>query len=112
MRDWFQGMVEVTRKNTAGTDIVAKNFTGKITLTAKPLQSARRSLIERMDFQSMERVVMNKRPHGPVVGDDLAREPDQGSELHALGFAVRPVGYLSHDTVISMMANELKSKNP
>src|SRR5262245_17509963 len=116
LRDGFQGMVEVVGKNTAGAYIVAKNFTGKITLAAKPLQSPRRSLMERMDFQSMEWVVMNKRPHGPIIGDDLAREPNQGSELHTLGFGVRPLGYLSH-VVISMVvrwpwANASRSNNP
>ena len=105
----------MARKNPARANIVAKNFIGQITLAAKQLLSSPCGLIERMDFQAMEWVVMNKRPHGPVIRDDLAREPDQRSQLHALGFAVRPRSYLSHDVVISMVvdiANGSNSKNP
>ena len=116
-REGFQDEVEVTRKNAARADIVAKNFVGQITLAAEQLLSPPYGFIERMDFQAMERVVMNKRPHGPVIRDDLAREPDQRSQLHALGFAVRPLSYLRHDvrylhagTIAP--ANESKSKNP
>ena len=102
-REGSQDEVQMARKNSARARVLAKNFVGQIALASEQSLSLAQGLIERMDFKAMEGVVMNKRPHGPVIRDDLAREPDQRSQLHALGFAVRPLSYWRHDVVISML---------
>jgi hypothetical protein len=47
-------------------------------------------------FQATQRIMVNEGPHRPVMGDDLARKPDQAPESHALGLAVRCFLYFFH----------------
>ena len=104
MRKRFQSSVELTLQNPARAKLVAKNFIGQIALASEQLLSPPCGLLKMEIFQAVERIVMNKGAHGPVIRDNLARKPDQPSELHPLGFAVRRRGYLIHDVVISMVA--------
>mgnify|MGYP001589391086 CR=1 FL=1 len=47
-------------------------------------------------FEAVQRIVMHEGAHRPVLGNDLAGELDQPSELHALGLAVRRCFYFFH----------------
>ncbi len=103
-RKRFQSSVEMTLQNPARAIIVAKKLIRQITFATKQLLSSPCGLVEMDIFQAMKRIVMNKGSHRPVMSDDLARKPDQPSQLHPLGFAVRHRSYLIHDVIISVVA--------
>src|SRR4026209_2921038 len=98
----FQSGVEMTRQNAPKTEVVAKDFIGQIAVAAPRLPGAADRLFKVKIFQPVQRVVMHEGAHGPVVGDDLAGETDERSELHPLAVAIVSPGYLDH-SIFSMV---------
>src|SRR3990172_840977 len=80
MRTSLQRGVDLMGENPARADIVAKQLVRQITLPSEELLGPLRGLLEMERFESVQRIVMDKRAHGPVRGDDLAREQDQRPE--------------------------------
>ena len=84
------------RTNPAGADIAPKELIGQIAFPSQELMAPAHGVLKMEIFQAMQRIVMDKGAHGPVLGDDLAGEQDQPSELHPPCFAVRCCFYLFH----------------
>src|SRR3954451_17302339 len=102
MGQGLQDSVKMTRQNPARAEIIAEGFVGQIAFASEQFCSPSCGVIETAIFQAMEWIVMNKAAHGPVIANYFARQPDQPSQLHPLGFAVRRHCYLVHEFVISM----------
>ena len=86
----FQSGVEMTRQNPTAAEVVAKDFIGQIAVAAVRLPGSADGLFKVKIFQPVQWVVMHEGAHGPVVGDDLAGETDERSELHPLALAIVP----------------------
>jgi hypothetical protein len=75
----LQGRIEMAREDPAGIQAVVKDFSGQIAPAPQYPLGPPHGFFEGEIFQPMQRIVMNEVPHGPVVRDDLAREPNQRS---------------------------------
>src|ERR1700752_3397547 len=80
----LQRGVKMAWQNPAGSEIVAENFIGQVAGSSERLSSMLGSVMKIAIFETMERIMMDKRPHRPVKSNDLARKPYYGSELHPL----------------------------
>ncbi len=95
----FQYGVEMMRQNPAGAEVFAICLTGQIATAAQQALRFAHGLFEVEFFEPVQRIVMHECAHGPVVGDDLARQPDQSFQLHPLGFAEARADYLCHSII-------------
>lgn len=98
-RPRLQGGIDVLWKNPPGVNIIAKNIVGQKTLASQKLLCAAHGILKMKIFQAMQRIVMNKGAHGPVLCDDLTRKTDERSQLDPLGFAVVRLCHLFHNVI-------------
>src|SRR2546429_5590083 len=68
------------RTNPAGADIAPKELIGQIAFPSQELMAPAHGVLKMEIFQAMQRIVMDKGAHGPVLGDDLAGEQDRSEE--------------------------------
>ena len=93
--------VEMTWVNASSAKVVAETVVGQITFAAERSLSCLDRFFKWQMFEAMQRVVMHECSHRPIIGDRLARKPDQRSQLHPLALVVGLCCYLSH-SIVSM----------
>ncbi len=98
MSERLQGGIHLLDTNSTGSEIVTKHLVGKVgTATQEPL-ALLNGFLKFQILQPMEKIVVNKGPHGPIIRNHLAGEIDQRAHFHALSFAIRAGRYRFHIT--------------
>src|SRR5262245_1625995 len=87
-RTCIDGALEMMKRYSSRPEIVTEDRIGEIPPAAQYLAGTLDRFIEMEILQTVQRIVMDKRAHRPVIGDDLAREPNQPAKLHSQAFAV------------------------
>jgi hypothetical protein len=89
----LQGFVKMFEPDATRPDIGAIPLAWQIARSTQDCLAQFYGFVEWATLEAMERVVVNKGPHRPILADDLAGEADHRPELHPLGIAVARYGH-------------------
>src|SRR5579863_2521372 len=80
----LQNGIDLLRKDSSRTEIIPVGLPGQIPSPPQELTGLTKGLFEREVLQAVQEIMMNKGPHGPIMGDDLAGKTDHRSEAHSV----------------------------
>jgi hypothetical protein len=82
----LDSLVQMMAENSSGVEVPAIRCTGKIAAGSKKRAPPLDRWFKWEVFETVQRVVVDKHSHGPVLPYDFTRQADDPSQFHAAGF--------------------------